>query len=109
MPELVWQLNELRLLYVNDNQLDSISPEIAKLTKLSVLLLDNNQLETIPAQLADLPISVFYATGNKLLYPPQEVADKASGGIDEFKILKQWFADNPSATNSSDNSQLNLP
>ena len=94
VPMLVWQLTTLERLYLDNNKLTELPAEIGQLQGLDVLWIQNNQLKTLPRELADLSLTWFKVGGNQLAYPPQDVADKASGPYN-FQILKQWFAENP--------------
>lgn len=50
----LWDLTHLTALYMNDNSLQRISPEIRHLANLRVLDLSNNKLRSLPAELGDL-------------------------------------------------------
>ncbi|KAL5019281.1 hypothetical protein ScPMuIL_005003 [Solemya velum] len=52
-PEL-WNFHHLRSLYLNDNNLCRLPPDISKLTNLSYLDLSSNKLRSLPAELGDL-------------------------------------------------------
>ncbi|RWS24178.1 CCR4-NOT transcription complex subunit 6-like protein [Leptotrombidium deliense] len=50
----LWQMCHLTSLYLNDNNLSRIPPDIAKLTSLTHLDLSSNKLRSLPAELGDL-------------------------------------------------------
>ena len=56
VPELVYDLYNLEVLYLNNNKLSSLSPSLAKLSKLKWLLLTNNRFPLIPPCVGQLPL-----------------------------------------------------
>ena len=50
----LWQLDFLTALFLNDNNLTKIPPEISKLAQLKHLDLSSNKLRSLPSELGDL-------------------------------------------------------
>ena len=51
VPADVWQCLALELLWLDNNQLSTLSPEVGQLTALQRLWLDNNPLQTPPPEI----------------------------------------------------------
>ncbi|CAK8679031.1 CCR4-NOT transcription complex subunit 6-like [Clavelina lepadiformis] len=50
----LWQLTHLTVLFLNDNQLTRIPPDVSRLQNLHCLDLSSNKLRSLPAELGDL-------------------------------------------------------
>ncbi|HRF99369.1 MAG TPA: leucine-rich repeat domain-containing protein, partial [Aggregatilineales bacterium] len=54
LPDALYDLTQLRVLSVGDNQITDISPKIGMLKALTHLFIDTNPLTTIPEAIGDL-------------------------------------------------------
>ncbi|XP_067935566.1 CCR4-NOT transcription complex subunit 6-like isoform X2 [Watersipora subatra] len=85
----LFDYTHLRVLYMNDNQLQRIPSEIAKLQKLQVLDLSNNRLRGLPAELGDMPeLRVLNMESNQLRQLPYELGKL-------FQLEELGLANNP--------------
>ena len=52
--ELSFNLGKSKHLYLDNNQITTLPPQIGNLANLEILYLDNNQLTTIPPKIGEL-------------------------------------------------------
>ncbi|NMG59344.1 hypothetical protein E1H12_12665 [Geitlerinema sp. P-1104] len=73
LPSEVWDLQNLRWLYLNNNQLQEFSPQFGQLQNLEDLELNNNQLQEFPPQFGQLQNLRRLELNNNQLqeFPPQ--------------------------------------
>jgi hypothetical protein len=85
------KLTRLDTLNLSFNKLTSIPKEISALSCLRILLLDKNNLRELPDSITqlDLEDSTFEVSGNQLVYPPQEVADRGFSAVKRYIQLLQ--------------------
>ena len=71
-------INNATKLRITDQQLSLLSPDVGKLINLRLLDLENNNLQALPKELADLPfLEEVYASRNKLSSLPMGVSNMA--------------------------------
>ena len=76
IPEDVWELTELQVLYVNNNDICEISPKIKNLTNLQHFNCEENELTTFPVEICQLTkLSEFEFGDNKLDMLDKKVVD----------------------------------
>ena len=81
-PKL-WTFTNLNALYLNDNMLTRLPPEICYLNKLQKLELSRNKLRTIPIELGDMTeLRELMLNGNLLRILPNEL-----GRLFQLKVL----------------------
>ena len=67
IPEEVWELQKLTVLYVNHNYICEMSPKIKNLTNLQHFNCEENELTTFPIEICQLTkLSKFYYNDNEL-------------------------------------------
>ncbi|XP_012684900.1 leucine-rich repeat-containing protein 10 [Clupea harengus] len=87
-PNRLCIFNELVKLYLSDNNLSSLPPELHRLGKLQLLALDFNCFEDLPLAVCGLPqLNILYLGNNRLADLPQEIAK-----LKELKTL--WLESN---------------
>lgn len=73
-PAKIWELKNLKILKISSNDLESLPPEIGKLTKLTWLDLYHNKLTDLPAEIWELTnLTTLCLTGNKLTSLPSGI------------------------------------
>ncbi|CAI2730391.1 unnamed protein product [Schistosoma spindalis] len=78
-PDILSTLGQLRWLDLRDNSLTNIPPEIKHLENLQTLLLDNNKIKTLPLELGLLnKLSVLHHRNNPIEFPPNEVLSRGT-------------------------------
>ena len=81
-PKL-WTFTNLIALYLNDNKLTKLPPEISLLNRLQKLELSRNMLRNIPVEVGDmLELRELYLNGNSLRQLPNEL-----GRLFQLKVL----------------------
>ncbi|CAH8857200.1 unnamed protein product [Trichobilharzia szidati] len=76
-PEILKSLSHLRWLDLRDNCITNIPPEIKYLENLQTLLLDNNKITILPVELGFLEkLSVLHHRNNPIEFPPADVLVK---------------------------------
>ncbi|KAG4097599.1 L domain-like protein [Neocallimastix lanati (nom. inval.)] len=84
LPNEIGDLINLRILYLNDNKIRVIPPDIGKLTNLYHLDLSFNILSNLPKEIGNLKnLRKLILNGNKLIEIPEEI-----GTMTELKILQ---------------------
>lgn len=74
LPSEVWDLVHLERLNVGFNQLESVSPNIARLTELRYLNLAGNQLGSLPPEIGELAnLEYLQLMGNQIDSVPPEI------------------------------------
>ena len=74
LPEAVFQLTGLKVLYLSDNQLTALPEAVSRLTGLTELYLSNNQLTALPEAVCRLTgLTVLHLSGNQLTALPEAV------------------------------------
>lgn len=74
VPQPIFDLFDLRVLWLADNQLRTLSPDVRLLTSLTQLRLHNNQLSSLPDELFTLgSLQVLWLQNNKLSSIPREI------------------------------------
>jgi internalin A len=74
LPKELYQLTNLRELYLYNNKLQKLSKEIGQLTKLRILSLFGNQLDKLPKELCQLTnLKELYVYSNQLNELPKEI------------------------------------
>ncbi|WP_190240910.1 COR domain-containing protein [Nostoc sp. 'Peltigera membranacea cyanobiont' 210A] len=75
LPPEISQLSNLTKLYLSDNQLSSLPPEISQLSNLRWLYLDNNQLSSLPSEISQLSnLTKLSLHNNQLSSLPPEIS-----------------------------------
>jgi len=86
LPPEIYQLKNLKRLYLQGNSLTSLPPEISQLTNLQELVINDNRLRVLPPELGQMTnLKFLYLPGNRLSSPPQEIIRKGT------KAIKQYF------------------
>ncbi|CAH8593824.1 unnamed protein product [Schistosoma haematobium] len=86
-PNILRALSQLRWLDLRDNSLTSIPPEIKHLEELQTLLLDNNKIKILPLELGLLKkLSVLHHRNNPIEFPPNEVLSRGTKHIVKFLL-----------------------
>ncbi|CAH8576252.1 unnamed protein product [Schistosoma margrebowiei] len=86
-PDILRALSQLRWLDLRDNNLTSIPPEIKHLEELQTLLLDNNKIKILPPELGLLKkLSVLHHRNNPIEFPPNEVLSRGTKHIVKFLL-----------------------
>lgn len=81
-PKL-WTFTNLVALYLNDNKLAELPPEISLLNKLQKLELSRNKLRRLPVELGDMiELRELYLNGNSLRILPNEI-----GRLFQLRVL----------------------
>lgn len=76
IPSGIYQLPNLRSLFIHNNQISSISPDIINLSSLMYLTISNNKLKSLPSELFDLSSFVgLHADSNSLYSLPDNVVN----------------------------------
>ena len=76
IPKEVFELQSLKILWLNDNNITEIPSDISKLENLNQIRLYNNQLTELPAEIGRLQkLGVLWAQNNELTYLPDEIGD----------------------------------
>ncbi|CAH8553989.1 unnamed protein product [Heterobilharzia americana] len=84
-PELLKSLNKLRWLDLRNNNLENIPTEIKHLKELQTLLLDNNKIKILPVELGLLKkLAVLHHRNNPIEFPPEDVLEKGSKHIVKY-------------------------
>lgn len=66
----------LKALYISDNKLVKLPPEIGRLTELETLVVRDNKITTLPEEIGKLTkLKALYAQGNKLVFLPVGLAN----------------------------------
>ncbi|XP_041964799.1 leucine-rich repeat-containing protein 10 [Alosa pseudoharengus] len=87
-PNRICVFNELVKLYLSDNHLSSLPPDLKRLCKLQLLALDFNCFEEFPVAICSLPeLNILYLGNNRLADLPQEMTK-----LKELKTL--WLESN---------------
>src|SRR5262249_51223325 len=74
LPESLWQLSQLQVLYLNGNQLTAVPETLGQLSQLEELDLSSNQLTDVPETFRRLTsLQALYLHGNEALNLPTEV------------------------------------
>ncbi len=73
LPGNFWLMSSLRALYLSDNELERIPPDVRGLTNLVILALRDNELMELPAEIGELGnLRELHLQGNRLtVLPPQ--------------------------------------
>jgi Leucine-rich repeat (LRR) protein len=73
LPGSFWTIHSLRALYLSDNELEVLSPDIRNLTNLRILALRDNELVEVPQEIGELQnLRELHLQGNRLtVLPPQ--------------------------------------
>ncbi|XP_078697446.1 uncharacterized protein LOC144925343 [Branchiostoma floridae x Branchiostoma belcheri] len=75
LPEEVFELKELEALDLTDNENIDLSDQLTKLTNLKVLCLDNCDLDTVPAAVMKLPqLEMLILSNNENITLPDEMS-----------------------------------
>ncbi|CAH8552758.1 unnamed protein product [Schistosoma mattheei] len=86
-PNILRALSQLRWLDLRDNSLTSIPPEIKHLEELQTLLLDNNKIKVLPLELGLLKkLSVLHHRNNPIEFPPNEVLSRGTKHTVKFLL-----------------------
>ncbi|MBP7710052.1 MAG: leucine-rich repeat domain-containing protein [Rickettsiales bacterium] len=76
LPKEIWNLTDLKILHLNNNQLSTLPAGIGNLTDLKHLYLNNNQLTAISEQIGNLTaLESLYLEGNKLNSIPYSIIE----------------------------------
>ncbi|KRZ94499.1 CCR4-NOT transcription complex subunit 6 [Trichinella sp. T8] len=79
----VFEMDHLTALFINDNELERLPPEISKLSKLKVLDASNNRIRSLPSELGDiLTLEQLHLNNNLIRTLPFEI-----GKLYNLKIL----------------------
>ncbi|MEM7539454.1 MAG: leucine-rich repeat domain-containing protein, partial [Chloroflexota bacterium] len=79
IPPELGRLSSIQTLDLNDNQLTSIPPEIGNLSSIQTLYLNDNQLTSIPSEIGNLSnLQTLYLDGNQLTSIPSEIGNLSS-------------------------------
>jgi hypothetical protein len=74
LPESLFALENLRVLELHSNQISIIPPSIAKLKNLNILLLNNNQISSLPKEIGELLLlKSLYIGKNRLKQLPNAI------------------------------------
>ena len=74
LPPEIGQLTALTQLFLGDNQLSSLPPEIGQLAALRLIFLDGNQLSSLPAEICHLTtLMMLHVSANQLSCLPPEI------------------------------------
>jgi internalin A len=88
LPESIYVLTQLRALYISNNDLTILPDSITSLRELQILDLSNNHLSALPATMGSLvELRILNASSNQLLQLPETL-----GGL--IKLLELNLADN---------------
>ena len=75
-------MNIIEELFLNDNNISVIDPDIVSLFRLKVLNLDNNSIREVPEELMQLPkLAVLGLKGNPLTKQFEGLASVRPGGL----------------------------
>jgi Leucine-rich repeat (LRR) protein len=86
IPAYVFERSELKVLRLYGNQIDSISPEIARLVNLEKLYLGRNRLKSLPSEIGEL-------RKLKILSVPYNQLDSIPSSIGKLESLQQLWLD----------------
>ena len=87
LPPELWESGlEIRVLYLNDNNLSQLPSELASMSSLITLVLTNNQLQDIPLEITQMSnLRGLYLGGNQLQSIPPEIAN-----LNQLEWLELW-------------------
>jgi internalin A len=75
----ITQLINLKELYLNRNQIESLPIEIGRLTNLSLLDLDSNKLKSLPVEITQLTnLNLLYISSNEITSLPEQIGQLTS-------------------------------
>ncbi len=93
----IFELTNLQLLWLSNNQIKEIPKEIGKLTNLQNLYLSNNQIKILPKEIGELTnLQVLYLSNNQIKILPKEIGkltnlQDLSFDNNQIKILPKEF------------------
>ncbi len=70
LPLQLFELGQLRVLHLNNNELTRLENRVTALSNLTELSIDNNQLTTIPFEIGNLPLLARFSCYNNPLVSP---------------------------------------
>lgn len=96
IPPEVWELTDLKIMWLQGNNLTEIPSDISKLEQLNQIRLFDNQITSLPAELGLLSnLSVFWAQNNLITEIPEELGNctlLSVLSLSENKITKLPFS-----------------